>query len=213
MKQGVNVLSRMTACMGLIFVLSTELSAADLNVQISSCNACHGEVGVSKSDAFPSIAGLSSIYIIDSFAAYKDRLRPCEQKAYLSGPRKGEKDDMCRLGDTLSPQQIKLLADYYAGQPFVQAIQPFDPQLAKRGASLHQSQCAKCHEAAGSVADDDSGILAGQWMGYMQQQFDAYTSGKRAMPEKMKQKMDKLTAEDSQALIHYYGSFQGQPSE
>ena len=57
--------------------------------------------------------------------------------------------------------------------------------------------------------DDDAGILAGQWTHYLQEQFDAFGSGKREMPKKMKPKMKKLSPEDIKMLINYYGSFQG----
>ena len=73
--------------------------------------------------------------------------------------------------------------------------------------------CEDCHgkkgnEDGGSSADDDAGILAGQWMPYLEDQFKEYASDKRPMPKKMKPKMEKLTDDDIKALIHYYGSLQ-----
>ena len=55
--------------------------------------------------------------------------------------------------------------------------------------------CAKCHEKGGSSADDDAGILAGQWTHYLKEQFAAFRSGKRQMDEKMKPKIEKLSEE------------------
>jgi sulfide dehydrogenase cytochrome subunit len=207
-----NIMGPVTAFyLGLILVTAfpIESSAAKLTELVNSCNDCHGAAGASRDPEFPIIGGLSAQYTIDSFAAYKDKTRPCEQVKYPSGPRLGELSDMCKAVDKLTQEEIKQFADYYAAQPFVSAVQAFDKSLIKRGEDVHNLQCVKCHENAGSSAEDDSGILAGQWMRYMEQQFDDYAAGKRQMPAKMKQKMDKLSAEDIKALIHYYGSFQG----
>jgi sulfide dehydrogenase cytochrome subunit len=92
--------------------------------------------------------------------------------------------------------------------PFVRAKQTFDADLASKGKGIHALECKKCHEDGGSSPDDDAGILAGQWMPYLEDQFEEYASGKRPMPKKMQPKMEKLSAEDTKALIHYYGSFQ-----
>jgi len=90
----------------------------------------------------------------------------------------------------------------------VRATQKFDPALAKKGKALHERGCEKCHSEGGSLASDDSGILAGQWMPYLTESFKQYSSGKRPMPEKMKPKMQKLDQADVDALVHYYGSQQ-----
>jgi len=115
---------------------------------------------------------------------------------------------MCKVGEKLSKQEIKQVADHFAGKPFVRAGQVFDAGLAEKGKGIHSLQCRKCHEDGGSSPDDDAGILAGQWMHYLEEQFGDYAAGKRDMPKKMKPKMDKLSGEDIKALIHYYGSFQ-----
>jgi sulfide dehydrogenase cytochrome subunit len=115
---------------------------------------------------------------------------------------------MCKVAADLSEEDAELVADHYAGKPFVRAKQTFDAELAKKGKSIHALNCKKCHEDGGSSPDDDAGILAGQWMPYMEDQFKEYASGERPMPEKMQPKMDKLSEEDTKALIHYYGSFQ-----
>ena len=60
---------------------------------------------------------------------------------------------------------------------------------------------------AAAVAEDDAGILAGQWMPYLRHSFEEYSSGQRPMPKKMKPKFDELTKDDVDALVNYYGSF------
>ena len=59
----------------------------------------------------------------------------------------------------------------------------------------------------GSLASDDSGILAGQWMPYLEQAFKEFASGERPMVKKMKPKVEKLEPADIEALVNYYGSF------
>ncbi|MDE2461976.1 MAG: cytochrome c4, partial [Gammaproteobacteria bacterium] len=62
------------------------------------------------------------------------------------------------------------------------------------------------HTNGGSVADDDAGILAGQWSPYLQQAFQEYQSGNRVMPDQMKPKIDALRTDQVNALIQYYAS-------
>jgi cytochrome c553 len=40
----------------------------------------------------------------------------------------------------------------------------------------------------------------------MQMQMTDYLSGKRKMPEKMKEKVDPMSKEDIDALLHFYAS-------
>jgi sulfide dehydrogenase cytochrome subunit len=79
--------------------------------------------------------------------------------------------------------------------------------LAKKGKDVHDMYCEECHSEGGSVAADDAGILAGQWIPYLKQAFADYSSAKRPIPKKMKVKMDELKKTDIDALINYYGSF------
>lgn len=184
------------------------VTAASLADKIESCEDCHGKDGASEEHEVPIIGGLSAQYIIDSFTAYEDKARSCEEVEYLTGSHKGEKGDMCKSGEKLSAEEIKQLADHFAAKPFARARQDFDAGLAKKGKRVHGRHCKKCHEDGGSSPDDDAGILAGQWMHFMEEQFEAYAAGKRKQPKKMKKKMDKLSGDDTKALIHYYGSFQ-----
>jgi len=187
---------------------ATGVSVAQSADLISSCENCHGVDGASKEPEIPIIGGLSAQYIIDSFAAYADETRPCEEVKHIAGPQQGEVGDMCKAVEALSDDEIQEVADHFAGKPFVRATQEFDAALADAGKSLHGLHCKKCHEDGGSSPDDDAGILAGQWMPYLTEQLEDFASGKRAVSDKMKVKLDKLSADDIKAVIQYYGSFQ-----
>ncbi len=187
--------------------LATGAAAADMAKLIENCSNCHGKDGASTESDIPILGGVSAQYIIDSMAAYKKKARPCPETKYRAGAKKGQKTDMCQAAKDLSDMDVKELAKHFAGKKFVRAQQKTDAALAKKGKELHDRRCEKCHSEGGSLAADDGGILAGQWMPYLRETFKDYGAGKRPMPEKMKPKMENLSKDDTEALVHYYGSF------
>ena len=183
-------------------------ATAGVQENLDACYSCHGKDGVSTEPSIPIIGGYSAAYIIDSMTAYRNKERACEETEILSGPHKGDKKDMCVIAKDLSEADTKAVAEHLAKEPFVRAKQKFDPEKAKLGKVVQNKQCKKCHEDGGSSPDDDAGILAGQWMKYIEQQMADYSAGKRPMTKKMKVKYEKLSKEDLENIIHYYGSFQ-----
>jgi sulfide dehydrogenase cytochrome subunit len=192
-------------------VLSTCLisvaGAADVAKLVEDCANCHGKDGASTDKDVPIIGGNSVVYITDTFANYKNKDRPCPEVKYIEGPHKGDPMDMCKIANDLSDEDVKLIAEHFAAKPFVRASQTADAALAKKGQEIHEKDCKKCHADGGSLASDDSGILAGQWMPVLTQQFKEFSAGDRKMVKKMKVKYDKLEPADLEALTHYYGSF------
>jgi sulfide dehydrogenase cytochrome subunit len=181
--------------------------AADVTELVDSCADCHGPDGASTDPHVPIIGGFSAAYTNDGMIAYREKERPCPEAEYPSGSKKGQKTTMCQIADELSDKEIEQLAAYYADKPFVRAQQDFDAALAEKGKEIHDANCDKCHAEGGTLASDDSGLLAGQWMPYLEQAFDHYSSGERPMVKKMKPKFNKLEPDDIKALINYYGSF------
>ena len=186
--------------------LVTSASAAGINRLVYTCTHCHERDGASHDPNMPIIGGYSAPYIISSLTAYKNKTRSCPEIEYLSGDRKGEKSDMCRISNVLSDKDMGKLAQYYAGRKFIRANQDFDPVLARKGEQIHARDCEKCHSEGGGLASDDAGILAGQWMPYLKQQFIAFGAEKRLLDKKMKPKFDKLDRTEMEALLHYYAS-------
>lgn len=197
---------------GIVFLVFTtgfvSSSIAGVKENLESCYSCHGKDGASTESDIPIIGGYSSAYIIDSMIAYRNKERPCEETKIRSGPHKGDKKDMCAIAKDLSEADTEEVAKHLATEPFVRAKQKFDPEKARLGKIVQNRQCKKCHEDGGSSPDDDAGILAGQWMEYIEEQMEEYSAGKRPMTKKMKVKYDKLKKEDLENIIHYYGSFQ-----
>jgi sulfide dehydrogenase cytochrome subunit len=190
---------------GLAFIGSA--GAADVNTLVEDCASCHGKDGASSDSDVPIIGGYSAKYLTDSLNNYKNKARPCPPVKHGSGPNKGKETDMCTVAGKLADADVKALADHFAAKPFVRAKQTVDAAKAARGKQIQEAQCEKCHDKGGSSADDDAGILAGQWMPYLRHAFEEFSSGKRPMPKKMKPKFEKITPDDVDALVNYFGSF------
>ena len=188
-------------------LMATETGAADVNKVVEECAGCHGKDGASTESEVPIIGGYSAEYIKYSLESYKKKERPCPETKVRAGAKKGTKTDMCREAKELSEADIKGVGQYFAGKKFVRAQQKFDAALAAKGKQIHEDNCEKCHSNGGSVASDDAGILAGQWIPYLEKTFKEYSSGKRPMEQKMKPKIEKLNKTAFDALVNYYGSF------
>ena len=194
-----------------VFFLATFAVAAqagDMDAMIEDCNACHGDDGVSQWDDVPSIAGLPQFSHADALYLYRDGERPCVDSDYRQGDTSKAATNMCDVVADMDDDAIEGIADHYAALPFVAAEQDFDANLAAAGEAIHDSECDRCHSDGGANPDDEASILAGQWMGYMRASFDQYASGERWQDEKMAEKMENLSADDVEALVHYYASQQ-----
>jgi sulfide dehydrogenase cytochrome subunit len=178
---------------------------ADVYVQ---CAACHGRSGASTEPGIPIIGGYSSKYVVESLKAFRKKVRACSEVQIPTGPKKGTKTDMCRISTELSDAEIDAVAKHLAAQKFVRAKQPFDAAKARRGEPVYKLRCQKCHEDNGASPDEDNGILAGQWMGYVRDQLVAFRTGKRPIDDKMKQRLDRVNKEEEDLLVHFFASQQ-----
>lgn len=182
---------------------------ADLQSDIENCDGCHGPDGASSESDMPGIGGISALIIEEYMLEFLDEARPCRESEYRYGDTSRPATDMCAVAASLDEDRITALADYYAGKPFVPAVQDFDAAKAEEGRGIHRRDCEKCHSDGGSYQGDDAGRLAGQWMPYLEMVFDDYASGKRPIwEEKMQEKIEALDAASVEALIHYYASMQ-----
>lgn len=180
--------------------------AENLQTVIENCNDCHGAGGVSEWRDMPSIAGLSEFYHADQLYVFRDEDRPCSTSKYRRGDTSRAAISMCEVAADLGDEIIDAIGAHYAGLPFVAAEQDFDAALAAAGKSIHDRDCGVCHGDGGSNAEDDAGILAGQWMGYLESTFAEYRGNEREQPGTMKKKLDALSDDDVKALLHYYAS-------
>jgi len=171
-------------------------SATDL---ANTCAGCHGTDGNSTGPATPTLAGMSSEYFIEAMTNYQD-------------PEGRFSTIMARIAKGYTEEEIKLMAGYFAKQTMKRPDQSagLDKGAIAKGKKLHKKYCEKCHEDGGRSAEDDAGVLAGQWMDYLQFTMADFQDGKRDMPKKMKKKVKKLNKSEGKSgmenLIQYYGS-------
>ena len=184
------------------------LASADVDALMGDCNGCHGDDGVSQWSDVPTIAGLAEFVHVDALFIYQDEARPCAESEYRQGDTSRPATTMCAIAADLSEEDIEALAAAYAALPYVKAKQDFDAGKAAAGKALHDDKCDRCHSEEGTNPDDEAGMLGGQQMGYLRDTFAAYADGSREQPGKMKQALDAMSADDIEALVHYYGSVQ-----
>lgn len=161
----------------------------------NTCAGCHGTDGSSMGPATPTIAGITPEYFVDTMMSYKNGER--------------ESTIMTRIAKGYTDEEIKAMADFFSAKPFLRQAQAHDAEKADFGRKLHKKYCEKCHEDGG-VKADEGGILAGQWMTYLEYSMDDFANERRETPKKMARQMEKLLADQGDAgldaLINYYGS-------
>ena len=192
---------------GLTLLVATCLasgSAAETGEQIAKrlCVDCHGEFGRSEIKDIPSIGGFSEFAIEDLLDSYRQRFRKARSITFEDG----SENDMQRVVDALSDAEVQAVALYYSAQEWHPRDQPFDAELASRGAAVHSRKCGKCHPKGGSVPDADHALLAGQWRDYLARELENFSSGNRRMADKMKRKFDTLSESDKDALLEFWVS-------
>lgn len=186
----------------LIPLFGTMLAAAAAQVQAepsavmmaNTCAGCHGTEGKSVGPASPNLAGMSEAYFVESMEGFKDGSRPATI--------------MDRIAKGYSEAQTEAMGAYFAGLPVYKAKQTLDAAKVEAGAKVYDKGCAKCHDEGGSIPDDDSGILAGQWLPYLQYSMADYLADHREMTKKMKKQVEKLDAEQLEAALNYFASQQ-----
>jgi sulfide dehydrogenase cytochrome subunit len=203
-------LQRAALCAALLaLAASSAASAADgATIADQQCAQCHGKGGASGESNIPIIGGYSAKYITESIRLFKKKQRTCAEVSIPSGPKKGTKSDMCKVLADVSDADAEAVAKYYASQKFVRAKQPFDADKAAKAMPVYKLRCEKCHENNGASPDEDNGILAGQWMPYLRDQLVGLRTGKRPIDDKMKQRLDKVTKEEEELLLHFFASQQ-----
>jgi sulfide dehydrogenase cytochrome subunit len=179
--------------------------AQDAGELTSGCVDCHGEAGQSPNPGIPILAGQSDIVVSDWIYAFQDEIRPCDVEYPEGASKTGAFNHCAELADW-DDDAMMAVGEYYSEQTFMAADQSADAALVSAGQALHEDRCEKCHTDAGANADDDAGLLAGQWIGYLDKTMVDYLNGDRDMPKKMAEKMEGLGADDVAALAHFYGS-------
>ena len=177
------------------------LAGPSAKAMADTCAGCHGTNGQSVGPASPNLAGMSAAYFTESMIGFKALPKDA-----------GHAEDarpatiMNRIAKGYTDEQIEAMGEYFAAMPVYKAAVPHDAAKAKMGAEIYDSGCAKCHDEGGALPDDDAGILAGQWLPWMQYSMEDFQSGHREMPKKMKKQVEKLSDAEIDAVLHYFAS-------
>jgi len=154
-----------------------DLSKAQATAQ-QVCAACHGPDGNSPTSANPHIAGQFPEYLAKQLMNFKPQ-----------GGKKAERESAIMAGmvANLSPEEMKNLAAYYAGQKLKPAAAK-DKKLAAEGQKLYRggnmatgvAACSGCHGPDGLGMPAQYPRIAGQYSEYIELQLKAFKSGSRA---------------------------------
>lgn len=158
----------------------------------NACAGCHGTLGASAGPSMPSLASQSKASLVEAMRKFRSGDRPSTV--------------MGRLAKGYSDADIDALGDFFARQKFHATAQTVDAGKVSRGAQLQEANCSRCHLDDGKDGKDDTPVMASQWLPYLQMQMALYQSGKRKMPDKMAEKVKPLSADDLEALMHFYAS-------
>lgn len=176
--------------------------AQGLDKLIESCETCHGKDGYSITADVPIIAGFSREGFVSTIEAFRKG-----ERIAIEFHRPGEPETiMNEIAMALADQDVESLADHYSARTFRPAQQSADPALAKAGAKIHKKWCERCHSENGAYPDEEAAILAGQWTPYLRRQFESFLNGKRKVPKTMLERIRKLSADDIEALLHFYAN-------
>jgi sulfide dehydrogenase cytochrome subunit len=174
---------------------SAAVSAAPPTAEMLSnaCAGCHGTHGASAGPSMPSLAGQNKTAFVEAMKGFKTGDRPSSV--------------MGRLAKGYSDAEIDAMADFFAKQKPYRPVQPaVDKKLVAKGKAVYDQACKRCHIENGKEFEENQPVVAGQWLKYLQIQTAAFMDGSRKISDKKKEKVEKLTAEQWEAMAHYYAS-------
>ena len=169
------------------------------------CAACHGREAPSPHAAVPTIHGLPASVLGNALYDFRAGLRPC-RKLDCAGSAECPESGFCAVVAALSDDEIELLAQWYAAQPYAAVDQPWDPQLAAQGRALHEAHCESCHSGGGGDSLEQAGILRGQPKPYLRTAIEDFRQERRIAVAEMDTRLRELSGAQVQALLEFYAS-------
>lgn len=161
----------------------------------ATCAGCHGPNGSSFGPVTPTIASLSIDYFVMSMKDYRDGKRPATV--------------MDRIAKAYTDADINEMAKVFQKQKFIRYPQPTDAKRVAAGKVLAKKYCESCHEDEGRIAEG-VGMLAGQWLPYMEYSMEDFLSLRRQTERRQKAKFDEVVRDKGEAafidILHYYAS-------
>lgn len=164
----------------------------------AACTVCHGDIGISSTPAYPSLAGQVPTYLFKQLQDYADDSR---DNPLMNGVAKG-----------LGKQDMADLAAWFASQPPPPASDVRAP-LTKAETLVTQGDnerllvpCEVCHGGGGEGQKLDVPALAGQQADYLSATLNAFKDGSRHndVYGKMRLIAKTLTEKEIEELGIYY---------
>ncbi len=208
-----------------LFLIATAITTAqaDSDGQMASkamlsqtCVGCHGIDGHSSGPASPSIGGQTKNYLISILLGYKFHGDDDGLDAAMEKYKSLEDLEIYTRYSTImgkimqgyTVEEIIQIADYYSSYQWKNASQPAtDSNMMKNGKKYHKKYCEKCHEEGGTSDADDVGILAGQWLPYLEHSLSDYAAKRNNMPKKMKSKLEDMIEAHGKASLGEISNF------
>jgi cytochrome c553 len=177
-----------------------------------ACSACHGAQGEGRPEAgYPRLAGLSADYLLRQLNDFANNSR--------------ENVLMAPIAKSLSPEERKAVAAYYASVSSAEAEEPkqFNQINVARGAVVanegHWSgglpACRQCHGPSGQGVGKSFPRLSGQGYAYLLNQLMAWKEGKRSNDplNLMTGVVSKLSEKEIEAVAAYFASLPAPPQQ
>lgn len=201
MQSRVCALTLLAACSLLVLFPPTATSAGDPEAgkaKAGLCAGCHGPDGNGGADpTWPKLAGQTPEYLVAQLQRYKSGTR---DNAIMKG-----------MASTLSDQDMKDVAAYYAAQPLKHGAAK-DKTLALRGQRIYRGgipdtgvpACMSCHGPSGHGIPPHYPRLDSQNAAYVQKQLSDFKAERRASADPAMPKIaSRLTDADIQAISEY----------
>ena len=161
---------------------------------VLGCAGCHGVQGMSPSEAFPNLAGLSREDMYKALKDYRDGKRP--------------NPTMQGIAEALDDQKIADIAAHYALlPPKPGGAVGVPPYLVTVGDPIRSiAPCASCHGPIGRKEGAPS--LEGQKSVYLRAQLEAFATGTRRndINQQMREIARALSPAERDAVAQWYGN-------
>ena len=189
---------------GLLFCLCSgqvfSSHAERLEQLLPMCQSCHGPQGVSAMPDIPSLAGQHEEYLAQSLSEYRSSIS--------SSPLMGG------MALTLQDADVRLLANYYARQPYVRNRQDVDPLRVVRGYKSYAKLCQACHRDGGASSNfAEIPLLAGQNIGFLSLTMKKILGGERKVDSVKRQMLDRVSHEEIEDALHFFSAYHPKPGE
>lgn len=114
----------------------------------------------------------------------------------------------------ISADNLKLLANFFARQPYIRNLQSIDAGKAARGRNIYGRVCNICHKEEGRATTyPDYPLLAGQSLNYMLNELDHILSRKRSVEVLKSGALAAVPRKDMEDAIHFFASQEVSPEQ